>query len=102
MDGLVLLNELDLSGRAFRAREGRTSLCGKVVKTSFDGTYARIEVCDVVRKRFDEAEWSSVDDFSAYEGHSDITSVWREPDDSVKISITYIGQVIILPSGVAP
>ncbi|MEQ1818781.1 MAG: hypothetical protein ABL871_09230 [Terricaulis sp.] len=101
-DGLPLLARLDLSGRAFRAREGRTHVRGWVVNTSFDGTYARVKVRDVLRKRAQDTEWSTVDDFSAYEGHCDITSVWLEPDDSVNISITYIGQVTILPAGIAP
>jgi hypothetical protein len=100
--GPSLLSSLDLCGRAFRAREGRTSLRGWVTKTSFDGTYARIEVSDVQRKGEDDAEWFKVNGFDAYVGHDDITSVRANADGSVRVSITYIGQVQILPPGVAP
>lgn len=102
VNGPPLLASLDLSGRAFRAREGQTRLRGWVINTSFDGTYARVNVRDAQSKRAQDAEWSIVEDFSAYEGHRDITSVWLEPDDSVKMSITYIGEITILPPGVAP
>lgn len=100
--GLPLLSTLDLSGRAFRAREGLTSIRGRVVRTSFDGTYARIEIIDVERKRGDEVDWSKLEGFDAYVGRKDITSVWAEPDGSVNVSITYIGEVQILPPGAEP
>ena len=98
--GLLLLSTLDLSGRAFRAREGPTRLRGRVVRTSFDGTYARIEISDVERKRRDDAVWSKLEGFDAYVGRNDTTSVWTEPDGGVNVSITYIGEIQILPPGV--
>lgn len=100
--GAQLLTSLNLRGRAFRAREGRTAIRGWVVGSSYDGTYSRIEVTDVERKRKDDTEWSKVDGFDAYVGHDDITSVWTQPDGSLRVSITYIGQVTILPPGEQP
>ena len=100
--GLSLLSTLDLSGRAFRAREGLTSIRGRVVRTSFDGTYARIEIGEVECKRGDDAAWSKLEGFDAYVGRNDITSVWAEPDGGVNVSITYIGEVQILAPGVEP
>lgn len=99
-DGLSLLSTLDLSGRAFRAREGPTSIRGRVVRTSFDGTYARIDISDVERKRRDDTAWSKLEGFDAYVGRNDTTSVWTEPDGGVNVSITYIGEIQILPPGV--
>jgi len=89
--------ELDLAGRRFRAREGRRRLRGVVRASNVCGDLVTIAVGDVEVQ--DGSAWTAFADFD-YAGREEITSIRRQADGALSISILYIGAIEIFP--VAP
>jgi hypothetical protein len=84
---------LDLAGRAFRAREGRTQFRGTVRATALEGDYAVVYVEHAERR--DREEWAPAADFD-YRGRRDVTTIFREPNGDISLEIMYVGALTIL------
>ncbi|MEZ5957686.1 MAG: hypothetical protein R3C27_10815 [Hyphomonadaceae bacterium] len=87
---------MDLIGRRFQSREGRSQLRGAVCGAALHESFVTISVGSVQRQQ--GAAWNPLPDFD-YKGSADTMSIWRAANGRVEIDIMNIGSIIIFPPG---
>lgn len=85
---------MNMVGRRFRSREGRSQLRGVVRGTAAHNELVTLSVGSIERQQ--GSVWNSVPDFE-YQGREDITSIWRAANGRISIDIMYIGSIVIFP-----
>lgn len=85
---------MDVVGRRFRSREGRSQLRGIVRGTVLHESLVTISVGSVQRQK--GTAWNPLPDFD-YNGSADITSIWRTANGRIMIDIFHIGSIAIFP-----
>ena len=86
---------MDIAGRRFRSREGRSQLRGIVRGARFDDGRVSVSVGAVEQQR--GRAWVPFPDFD-YQGRADITGIWREADGRISIEIMHVARIVIFPA----